>query len=52
MLLVGREVAGRVPLLQLLQGENAGVWSQSLGVGGAGAGWHTKGFHMMLAGIR
>lgn len=36
MLLVGREVAGRVPLLQLLQGEGAGVWSQSLGVGGGG----------------
>lgn len=34
MLLVGREVAGGVPPLQLLQGEGAGVWSQSLGVGG------------------
>lgn len=50
MLLVGREVAGGVPPLQLLQGEGARVWSQSPGVGGAG--WHTKGFHMMLAGIR
>lgn len=34
MLLVGREVAGGVPPLQLLQGEGAGVWSQSPGVGG------------------
>lgn len=38
MLLVGREVAGGVPPLQLLQGEGAGVWSQSLGVGGGQGG--------------